>query len=72
MDPIGSGVDHFINGMGIDIRTSGSTAHMAMTYYYYPVSNCGNSCQLFAGFTDHQQWRHDLDCGVGSFRTPCS
>ena len=51
VDPIGSGVDHFINGMGIDIRTSGSSAHMAMTYYYYPVSNCGNNCQLFAGFT---------------------
>lgn len=51
MDPIGSGVDHFINGMGIDIRTSGSTAHMGMTYYYYPVSNCGSSCNLIAGFT---------------------
>jgi hypothetical protein len=51
IDPIGSGVDHFINGMGIDSRTSGSTSHMAMTYYYYPVSNCGNSCQLYAGFT---------------------
>lgn len=51
IDPIGSGVDHFINGMGIDIKTSGSTAHMAMTYYYYPVSNCGNSCTLIAGFT---------------------
>jgi len=50
-DPIGSGVDHFINGMGIDIRTSGTSAHMAMTYYYYPVSNCGNSCQLYAGFS---------------------
>ncbi|HLI62387.1 MAG TPA: sialidase family protein, partial [Terriglobales bacterium] len=51
IDPIGSGVDHFINGMGIDIRTSGSSAHMAMTYYYYPVSNCGNNCQLYAGLT---------------------
>jgi hypothetical protein len=50
-DPVGSGVDHFINGMGIDIRTSGSSAHMAMTYYYYPVSNCGNNCQLYAGFS---------------------
>jgi hypothetical protein len=51
LDPIGSGVDHFINGMGVDIRTSGSSAHMAMTYYYYPVSNCGTSCQLIAGFS---------------------
>ena len=50
-DPIGSGVDHFIHGLGIDIKTSGSTAHLAVTYYYYPVSNCGNSCTLFAGYS---------------------
>ncbi len=49
--PIGSGVDSFINGMGCDLNTSGSSAHCGMTYYYYPVSNCGNSCQLIAGFT---------------------
>jgi len=51
LNPIGSGVDHFINGMGADLRTSGSSAHLGMTYYYYPVSNCGNSCQLYAGFS---------------------
>lgn len=51
LDPIGSGVDHFINGMGVDIHTAGSSAHMAMTYYYYPVSNCGNNCRLIPGFS---------------------
>ena len=51
LDAIGSNVDHFIPGLGIDIRTSGSSAHMAVTYYYYPVSNCGNNCQLVAGFS---------------------
>jgi hypothetical protein len=51
LDPIGSGVDHFINGMGIDPGTSGSSAHMGMTYYYYPVSNCGNNCNLIPGFS---------------------
>src|SRR5208283_4211634 len=51
IDPIGSGVDHFIHGMGIDTATSGSLAHMAITYYYYPVANCGNSCTLTAGYT---------------------
>jgi hypothetical protein len=24
---------------------------MGMTYYYYPVSNCGSSCNLIAGFS---------------------
>lgn len=51
LDPIGSGVDHFINGMGADLNTSGSSAHLGMTYYYYPNTNCGNSCQLLAGFS---------------------
>lgn len=51
LDPIGSGVDHFINGMGIDSTTSGSSAHMGMAYYYYPVSNCGNNCELLPGFS---------------------
>ncbi len=51
IDPVGSGVDHFIHGMGIDPKTSGTSAHMAITYYYYPVSNCGNSCTLYAGYT---------------------
>jgi len=51
LDPIGSGVDHFINGMGADLATSGSGAHLGMTYYFYPASNCGNSCQLLAGFS---------------------
>lgn len=51
LDPIGSGVDHFINGMGVDPNSSGANIHMGMTYYYYPVSNCGNTCQLVAGFS---------------------
>ena len=51
LDPIGSGVDHFINGMGADLNTSGSGAHLGMTYYFYPNTNCGNSCQLLAGFS---------------------
>ncbi len=51
ISPINSGVDHFIHGLGIDPRTSGTSAHMAITYYFYPVSACGSSCQLYAGFT---------------------
>ena len=50
-DPIGSGVDHFIHGLGINPKTSGNTAQLGVTYYYYPVSNCGNSCTLFAGWS---------------------
>lgn len=51
IDATTSTVDHFIPGIGIDPMTSGATAHVAVTYYYYANSNCTSStCQLFAGY----------------------
>jgi hypothetical protein len=50
IDPVDSAVDHFIPGLAVDWTTTGSTAHLGLTYYYYPVSNCGSSCQLRVGF----------------------
>jgi hypothetical protein len=54
IDPVTSTVDHFIPGIGVDPTTSGSTAHLTITYYYYPVASCGNSCKLEVGFTTSQ------------------
>ncbi len=50
IDAVSSTVDHFITGMAIEPGTYGTTAHIGLVYYYYPVSNCGNNCSLFAGF----------------------
>ncbi len=51
INKIGSGQDDFIPGIGVDKATSGSSAHVAITYYYYPVSNCSvSTCQLDVGF----------------------
>jgi hypothetical protein len=50
IDLVSSTVDHFITGMAIQPGTSGAKAHIGLAYYYYPVSNCGNSCQLYVGF----------------------
>jgi hypothetical protein len=51
IDNTSSTVDHFIPGIGIDPATSGSTAHIALTYYYYSQSNCAAAtCQLFVGY----------------------
>jgi len=50
-NPVGSGVDHFIPGIAVDKSTSGTTAHLVVSYYYYPVANCGSSCMLDAGFS---------------------
>ncbi len=54
IDPVKSTVDHFIPGLGVDRSTSGKTAHMALTYYYYPVAQCNNSCKLEVGYTTSQ------------------
>ncbi|PYX27930.1 MAG: exo-alpha-sialidase [Acidobacteria bacterium] len=51
IDPTTSTVDHFIPGIGIDPATSGTTAHIAIHYYFYPKSSCTKStCQLFVGY----------------------
>src|SRR5262249_12377697 len=50
IDPVASTVDHFIPGLAVDKTTSGSTAHLTLIYYYYPVSNCGTVCDLYVGF----------------------
>ncbi len=50
IDPVTSTVGHFITGAAIAPGTKGSTAHIALVYYFYPVSNCVNNCLLNVGF----------------------
>jgi hypothetical protein len=51
IDATTSTVDHFLPGIGIDPATSGSGAHLAIVYYYYPTAKCSAStCQLEVGF----------------------
>jgi photosystem II stability/assembly factor-like uncharacterized protein len=49
-DPIGSNVDHFIPGIAVDKATSGSSAHIAVTYYYFTQANCTSNCNLDVGY----------------------
>ena len=52
LDPVGSGVDHFITGLAVDKSTSDGTAHLVLTFYFYPVANCtAAACQLDVGFS---------------------
>ena len=52
LDPVGSGVDHFLPGLGVDPATSGTSAHLALVYYYYPHGDCHTAtCQLDVGFS---------------------
>ena len=50
IDPVTSGVDHFIPGLAVDPATSGAGAHLGLTYYFYPNAACGSTCRLEVGF----------------------
>lgn len=47
--PLDSGINYYVPGLGIDAGTSGTTAHLGLTFYYYPAS-CSNNCTLSVGF----------------------
>lgn len=49
IDPLGSGIDHIVPGLGVDRHTSGKTAHLALTYYYH-ATNCASNCAYYTGF----------------------
>jgi hypothetical protein len=51
IDATSSTVDHFIPGIGVDRSTSGATARIGLTYYFYPNRSCSSAtCQLRVGF----------------------
>ena len=51
LDPVGSGVDHFIPGLAVDKSTSDGSAHLVVTFYFYPNANCTTAtCQLDVGY----------------------
>jgi hypothetical protein len=50
IDAVTSGADHFIPGLAVDKRTSGTAAHLALTYYFYPDATCTGGCQLEVGY----------------------
>jgi hypothetical protein len=51
IDGTNNNVDHFIPGLAVDNTTSGSTAKLALAYYFYTNSKCSASnCQLNVGY----------------------
>jgi hypothetical protein len=51
IDTTSSTVDHFIPGIGVDRSTSGGSARIGLTYYFYPNRGCtAATCQLDVGF----------------------
>jgi hypothetical protein len=51
IDDVVSSADHFIPGLAVDPSTAGATAHLALTYYYYPDGACTTAtCRLEVGY----------------------
>ncbi len=51
IDATSSTVEHFVPGIGVDKSTSGGSARIGLTYYFYPNSSCtAATCQLNVGF----------------------
>jgi hypothetical protein len=51
IDATTSAADHFAPGLGVDRSVSGSSARLALTYYFYPNANCtAATCQLDVGY----------------------
>lgn len=71
IDATTSSVDHFIPGLGVDPATSGTTAKLGLTYYFYRNSACGrrstNPCQLEVGYIQSNNggvsWSNHTDVG---------
>ena len=58
IDVVTSTVDHFLPGIAVKPGTSGTTAVLALTYYFYPQANCTSStCQLEYGIIESTEFR---------------
>jgi hypothetical protein len=60
-----STVDHFIPTLAVAPATSGTTAHLAVTYYFFPKANCTYlTCQLEVGYVSSADggahWTHRI------------
>ena len=74
IDPVDSTVDHFLPGIAVDKNTSGSSTHLAVAYYYFPIANCStNTCDMTVGFTSSldggASWTPGLKIG-GPIKVP--
>jgi hypothetical protein len=51
IDATTSTVDHLVPGIGVDRSTSGGSARVAVTYYFYSNANCtASTCRLNVGY----------------------
>ena len=64
IDATGSGIDHFIPGLAVNKATSGATAQLGLTYYFYPKG----STQLSVGFISSAERREHLEHAADDYQ----
>src|SRR5439155_1053675 len=73
LDPANGQVDHFIPGLAVDRSTSGASAHLALTYYFYPRARCSPStCQLSGGVVVTAGGEHPVPQAAADHAAPAS
>jgi hypothetical protein len=56
IDAVTSNVDHFIPGLAVDGTTSGNTAHLGLTYYFYPPRSTALSVGFISSANAGSTW----------------
>ena len=56
IDPVNSGIDHFIPGVAVDRNTSGVNIHVAVTYYFYPAGTTNLSVGHISSTNGGSSW----------------
>ncbi|MFL5779913.1 MAG: sialidase family protein [Thermoleophilaceae bacterium] len=53
IDSVGSGIEHFVPGIGVDPATAGTRAHLGLAYHAIANGPCTpDTCQVRVGFVD--------------------
>jgi len=55
-DPVKSGIDHFIPGLAVNKTTSGGTAQLGLTYYFYPKGSTALSVGFISSTNGGSTW----------------
>jgi hypothetical protein len=56
IDSTGTRIDHFIPGLAVNKATSGSTAQLGLTYYYYPAGTTSLSVGFISSSNAGSTW----------------
>ena len=69
IDDTNSGIDHFIPGLAVNKGTSGTTAVLGLTYYFYPAGTTQMSVGFISSANAGSTWSTPQTITTGMFST---